>query len=49
MKTKEKLIVSPEDFKKLTCSQICELIRNNKNYRIEGEVLGEDRRIVSVK
>lgn len=46
MSNKEKIIVSKEDYKKMTCTEIVRIMEKNKSYRIVSAGDNEDRYII---
>ena len=46
MKTQDKIIVTIEEFAKMSSSEICKILRSNRRYAITGNEVGVDRHIV---
>lgn len=46
MKTKTNIIVSVEDFAKMTSSEIVKVLQKKQSYAIIGDTPGEDRHII---
>lgn len=45
---KQEVVVSVEEFEKMTSSDIVKLLTENEDYRIVGDIVGKDRHIISV-
>jgi hypothetical protein len=48
MKTKNNVVVTVEDFTKMTSSEICKIMNKNKSYAITGDELKEEVSIIDI-
>lgn len=46
--SKPEVVISPEQFAQMNASEIVDLLKKNRNYAINGDILGQDRCIIKI-